>query len=248
MATIRKFLDDLSGQSEQQKAAEQEVALLVKMAEYKLDTLETQIRNKFLNRQLEDQIEIVGDRLGAFTKGYRVNVQTGAVGDAIKGIVNNIMMIGDAGAKEIIGGVITNALDAMFSSVGVEDRQEQLFVITFAGMALVRYDFYVWKYESSSNGLFKNTKSVVAYTYASSVVDHKKVNSDQLGQAIYNSFGSNASPEKVAEYAKKLKEAYDALNAISGENALAEFKAKTEKAGSLKALIEAEKLPERLRL
>lgn len=244
MATMRTFLDNLSGQPQQQKAAEQELALLVKMAEYKLDTLENEIRNKFLNHDLESQIEIVGDRLGSFTKGYRVNFETGKVGAAIKGIVDQVMSIGDAKAKDIIGGVVSNALDAMFSSVGVTESEQQLFTIVFAGMALVRYDFYVWKYESSSNGLFKNTKSIVAYTYASSVIDHTKVTPDQLLQAIYNSFGTNASPESVTEYVKKLQAAWQTLEGISPHKALTAFTKSVNERGSLRALKKAEALPE----
>ena len=244
MATMRTFLDNLSGQPQQQKAAEQELALLVKMAEYKLETLESEIRNKFLNHDLESQIEIVGDRLGSFTKGYRVNVETGKVGSAIKAIVDQVMLIGDAKAKDIVGGVITNTLDAMFSSVGVTESQQQLFTIAFGGMALVRYDFYVWKYESSSNGLFKNTKSIVAYTYASSVIDHTKVTSDQLLQAIYNSLGTNASPESVTDYVTKLQKAWEALKGTSPHQALKSFTKSVNERGSLRALRNAELLPE----
>jgi lysyl-tRNA synthetase class I len=111
-------------------------------------------------------------------------------------------------------------------------------------MALVRYDFYVWKYESSSNGLFKNTKSIVAYTYASSVIDHTKVTKDQLLQAIYNSLGNNATPESVTEYVKKLQHAWEALEATSPHKALTAFTKSVNERGSLKALKQAEALPE----
>ena len=154
------------------------------------------------------------------------------------------MLIGDAKAKDIVGGVITNALDAMFSSVGVTESQQQLFTIAFAGMALVRYDFYVWKYDSTSNGLFKNTKSIVAYTYASSVIDHAKVTQDQLLQAIYNSLGTNASPESVTEYVKKLEAAWEALEGTSPHQALTAFTKSVNERGSLRALKKAEALPE----
>lgn len=246
MATIKKFLENLSGQPEQQKQAEQEIALLVKMAEYKLNNLEATIRSKFLNHQLESQIEIVGDRLGSFTKGYRVNVENGAVGEAIKGIVEKIMLIGDVGAKEIIGGVITNALDAMFSSVGVQEKEEQLFTVVFAGMAMVRYDFYVWKYESKSNGLFKNAKSIIAYTYASSVIDHKKVSAAELAQSVYNFLGANTSPESVTEYVKKIKDAYIILNEITGEEANTAHMGAVKKSKGIEVLTALEALPDTL--
>lgn len=139
MATVKNYLETFSGQPEQQKAAEDETAILVRLATYKLQTVETELRNKFLNRQLESQIELVGDKLGAFAQGYRVNFDTGSVGDAVKGIVNSIMAIGDTSAKELIAGAITNALDAMFSNVGAEEQEYTKFAVVFAGMALVRY-------------------------------------------------------------------------------------------------------------
>jgi hypothetical protein len=95
-------------------------------------------------------------------------------------------------------------LKAIFSSVGVTESEKQLFRVNFEKVALVRYDFYVWKYSSRSDGLFQNIKSVIAYTYARSVVDHEKLSEDELNDAIEQSMGGNAEPDEVKTYKEKL--------------------------------------------
>ena len=223
MATIKKFLDDLSGQSEAQKAAEKEVEVLTQMANYKLDSLEQKILEQFRNKEQLGKIEIVGDRLGEFIRDYRVRYEDGDVSEAVTTIVNEIMAIGEEDAKSLIAKTINNALKAIFATVGITESEKQLFRVNFEKVALVRYDFYVWKYSSRSDGLFTNTKSVVAFTYARSVVDHEKLSDDELNDAIEQSMGGNAEPEEVQKYKEKLIELWKIkLKGTSASHAKAE--------------------------
>lgn len=204
MATVKTFLDNFSGQSEAQKQAQNEIEVLTQMAKYKLDALEQQIKEQFRNKEVASKIEIVGNRLGEFSRGYRVNYQDGNISDAVQGIVNEIMLIGEEGAKNLIAKSISNALSALFASVGSQEEEKRLFRVTFEKVALVRYDFYVWQYSVRSDGLFKTAKSVVAYTYARSVVNSNTITDDELNDAIEQSMSGKAEPEQVLEYKKKL--------------------------------------------
>lgn len=206
MATVKTFLDNLSGQPQAQKTAEDEVEVLSQMATYKLDSLEQKIREQFRNKEELGRIEIVGNRLGDFVRDYRVNYQDGDVSAAITDIINEIMLIGEEGAKSLIAKTINNALKAMFTSVSVGEEERQPFRVVFEKVALVRYDFYVWRYTSHSEGIFTCTKSVVAFTYARSVVDHEKLSDDELNDAIEHSMGGNAEPDEVQKYKERLIE------------------------------------------
>ena len=244
MATIKKFINDLTGQEKAQKEAQQEAALLVKLANFKLDALENLIRDKYRNKQLEGQIELIGDRLNSFIKGYRVNVDDGQIGDAINGIISAITNVEKEDTRKVISKTIQSTLAAMFSTSVVEEQQQQVFIVTFEGLALVRYDFYVWRYNSSSNGVFKNIKSVLAYTYSRSTIDPSKVSPAELAQAVFESMGSKATPSQVAEYVKEMQAVYQEIRKLTD----IEIKEKAESAGMLSdsalALVTTESLPD----
>lgn len=205
MAKVKEMVDKLTGQSEARERAKKEVTELVAKANLKLDTMENRLREKFRNKELESQMEIVGDRMGAFSREYRVNYSDGDVSKAVNELIDEIMNIGSESAKKIISKTISNALKAMFTSVVASEEEKLMFVVMLEGAALVRYDIYIWKSAESDSALFKHCQSVVAITYARSVVDHTKITDDELNDAIY-SFLGNASLDEVIAYKKKLIE------------------------------------------
>lgn len=207
MAKVKEMIDNLTGQSEARERAKKEVAELVTKANLKLDTMENRLREKFRNKELESQIEIVGDRMGAFAREYRVNYSDGDVSKAVNELVDEIMNIGTDSAKKIISRTISNTLKALFASASSIDDEKLLFVVMLEGVALVRYDIDVWRSEEYDSALFKHCQSVVAITYARSVVDHTKITDDELNDAI-NSFLGNVNPDEVTEYKKKLIELF----------------------------------------
>ena len=205
MAKVKEMIDNLTGQSEALERAKKEVTELVAKANLKLDTMENKLRDKFRNKELESQMEIVGDRMGAFSREYRVNYSDGDFSKAVNELIDEIMNIGSESAKKIISKTISNALKAMFTSVVASEEEKLMFVVMLEGAALVRYDIDIWKSAESDSALFKHCQSVVAITYARSVVDHTKITDDELNDAIY-SFLGNASLDEVIAYKKKLIE------------------------------------------
>ena len=79
MAEVKKFIEKFSGQAEERDQAKREVSQLVTLATAKLDVIEARFRDMFRNRELEAQLEIVGDRMGAFSREYRVNYSDGDI-------------------------------------------------------------------------------------------------------------------------------------------------------------------------
>lgn len=205
MAKVKDMIDKLTGQTEARERATREVTELVEKANLKLNDMENKLREKFRNRELESQMEIVGDRMGAFSREYRVNYSDGDMSKAVSELVDEIMNIGSDSAKNIISRTISNALRAMFTSVVISEEEKQMFVVMLEGAALVRYDIDIWKSAEADSALFQHCQSVVAITYARSVVDHTKITDDELNDAI-NSFLGNASLDEVIAYKKKLIE------------------------------------------
>lgn len=218
MASVKKFLDDLTGESEAREKAKKEAASLVQLANSKLDNLENKMREMFRNKELEAQVQIVGDRMGAFSREYRVNYSDGSMSNAVDDLIGQIMDIGSEKAGVIISKAIKNALNAMFTSVNVQEEEKQLFVVLLEGAAMVRYDIWVWKSCEQDHALFSHAESVVAITYARSVVDHTKLTEDELNDGINRSLGG-ATLKEIIEYKKELLELFklkanDALCAV----------------------------------
>ncbi len=203
MAKVKDMIDKFTGQSEARERAKKEVTELVEKANLKLNDMENKLRDKFRNKELESQMEIVGDRMGAFSREYRVNYSDGDVSKAVNELIDAIMDIGSDSAKSIVSRTITNALKAMFTSAVSTEEEKQMFVVMLEGVALVRYDIDIWKSAESDASLFQHCQSVVAITYARSIVDHTKITDDELNDAIH-SFLGNAGIDEVIAYKKKL--------------------------------------------
>ena len=208
MATVKNFLDKITGAEEEREKAKKEVQNLVVLANAKLDNLENELKELFRNKQLEGQIQIVGDRMGAFSREYRVNYADGDVSNAINELVDQIMSIGTESAKTIICKCIKNALNAMFNSVSASEEEKRIFIVLLEGVAMVRYDIYVWRSAEQDKALFSHASSVVAVTYARSVIDHTKVSEDELNDAIFRFLGGNVPLQDVIHYKKDLIELF----------------------------------------
>lgn len=209
MAQIKTFLQKLSGQADAAKEAEREVQLLIDLANNKLDALEAKLRDEYQNKDAYGKIEIVGDRLGEFSRDYRVNFQDGDIGAGVQEIVAEIMDMGDESAKKLISRTITSALKAMFATTAAGAEEKRLFKVVFERVAVVRYDIFVWRYSVRSDGLFQQTKSVIAYTYARGVVDHSKVSVDELNDAIAQSM-PGATIDEISAFKQKLNAIFEA--------------------------------------
>ena len=95
----------------------------------------------------------------------------------------------------------------MFTNVITNEEDKMIFMISLESNFLVRYDIYVWRKYEADNGLFKYAKSIVAITYARSVIDHTKVSEDKLNDAIYRCL-CKASIEEVIAYKKSLADTF----------------------------------------
>lgn len=206
MAKVKSFIEEITGQEHERDKAKKEVDMMVRLANAKLDTMETALRDMFRNRELEAQMEIVGDRMGAFSREYRVNYNNGDVSKAVGELVESIMGLGQGDTRSLITRIISNSLNAMFTSVSASEEEKRIFVVMLEGVSLVRYDFDIWRSSEADSSLFQHCQSVVAITYARSVVDHTKVSEDELNDAIYRFFGGRASIDEIIAYKKKLLE------------------------------------------
>lgn len=133
MAQVKELIDNFTGQTEARDKAKKEVAQMVMLANAKLDAMEADLRDKFRNKELEGQMEIVGDRMGAFSREYRVNYSDGDMSKAVDELVSSIMNLGEGDTRSLISKIITNALSAMFTSVSITEEEKKLFVVVMEG-------------------------------------------------------------------------------------------------------------------
>lgn len=64
---------------------------MVTLAITKLDVMESNLREKFRNKELEWQFEIVGDCFGAFLREYRINYSDGDMAKSVDELIGSIM-------------------------------------------------------------------------------------------------------------------------------------------------------------
>ena len=97
--------------------------------------------------------------------------------------------IGDIFSGEILEGlkkVVIAGVESILGNGAVGEVEEQDYEIVWYNNALVRIDFYLWRYNFSSNGVIKDVESVMAYYCAKRVVDWDKVDPQVVTYCISN--------------------------------------------------------------
>ena len=102
MAKVKEMIEKITDQGGARERAKKEVTQLVGNANLKLNDMENKLREMFRNKEMESQMEIVGDRMGAFSREYRVNYSDGDFSKAVNELVGEIMNIGSDSATNII--------------------------------------------------------------------------------------------------------------------------------------------------
>lgn len=97
--------------------------------------------------------------------------------------------IGDIFSGDVLGGlkkVIVAATESILGNGAVGEVEEQDYEVVWYNNALVRIDFYLWRYNFSSKGVITDVENVLAYYAVKRVLDWDKVDPQVVTYCISN--------------------------------------------------------------
>ena len=97
--------------------------------------------------------------------------------------------IGDIFSGHVLTGlkkVVVAATESILGNGAVGEVEEQDYEIVWYNNALVRIDFYLWRYNFSSKGVIKDIENVLAYYTVKRVLDWDKVDPQVVTYCISN--------------------------------------------------------------
>jgi len=97
--------------------------------------------------------------------------------------------IGDIFSGDVLDGlkkVVVAATESILGNGAVGEVEEQDYEIVWYNNALVRIDFYLWRYNFSSKGVIQDVENVLAYYAVKRVLDWDKVDPQVVTYCISN--------------------------------------------------------------
>jgi len=82
--------------------------------------------------------------------------------------------------------VVIGATQSILGNEAVGEVEEEDYAIVWYNNALVRIDFYMWRYNFSSDGVIKQVENVLAYYAVKRVLDWEKVDPQVVTYCISN--------------------------------------------------------------
>ncbi|HEX8272616.1 MAG TPA: hypothetical protein VF615_08180 [Longimicrobiaceae bacterium] len=173
--------------------------LLLIAAKAKVAAYRQEINEQFINPAAVDKIQIPGIRALRYIEQYHVASKSGfneQVAGHMDRAIDAFFSIGgkDTETKEAVhNGVkslISTALSGFIGSTEAGESEEKVYVVVPENNAFVRADIYTWKYHMSDKALGDNSDTATAYVLCKSVIDHAKLNIDELIYLVSDSLGN----------------------------------------------------------
>ncbi|MCJ1287755.1 hypothetical protein MMC26_007107 [Xylographa opegraphella] len=208
----------LDNSKEKEAQAKEQLELMMKLADARLDTFEAKLKTMFLDRDSSMKTSVPGRRALRFERHVRVDTHTGT-SDGVDSAVDAFFGAGDTGSKGVLEGfksVVKTGLSAILGDSSAGESYDEKFFVCIKHNAIIRVDMYTYKYNFNNEGVIANHKNILAYILCISVVDHKDVTVDEL---IYlasefagdGPIGANSGFEV---YLNSLMKTWNALNQI----------------------------------
>ncbi len=102
------------------------------------------------------------------------------MGDGLKGVFSDRV-------KGAIGGLVKTAIATFFCNDSVGEVQQEDMVVVWDNNALLRVDYFLWRYNFSTKKIVEHIDSVFAYVVIKRVVDLSRVDPEVVAYAISHS-------------------------------------------------------------
>ncbi|KAL9077599.1 MAG: hypothetical protein Q9157_003295 [Trypethelium eluteriae] len=198
-----------------EQAAKEQLELLMKLADARLDTFESKLKNISLDHDSAMKTSVPRKRALRFERSVRVDTdERGSPG--VDEAVNAFFGSGDTGAPGVLDGfkaVVKTGLKTILGDTSAGESYDEKFFVCIKHNAIIRVDMYTYRYNFSTQGVISTHKNVLAYILCTSVVDHADVTPDEM---IYLS--SEFAGDREGEYGAYLNSLIKTWKALKAED------------------------------
>lgn len=167
---------------EKEQAAKEQLEMLMKLADARLDTFQERLNRMFLDQQSAAKMSVPGNRALRFERSVRVD--TGAegapgVGEAVDAFFG-ASKTGADGVLEGFKAVVKTGLKTILGDTSAGESYDEKFFVCIKHNAIIRVDMMTYRYNFRNEGVISTHKNVLAYILCVSVVDHRAVTPDEI--------------------------------------------------------------------
>ncbi|KAK0534330.1 hypothetical protein OC842_002670 [Tilletia horrida] len=187
----------------------QEIDILRKMCENKLDLWQSELDAAFTAPETVEKKEIPGIRAMRFQRELSVKV-TKDSNEQIRGAIDDFFNAGSSGdtktpVAEGFHKLVSGAMTAILGQSEGGEYEMKRFFVYMQHNAIVRIDVRAWRYNMTTKGFFTSTDNAFAYIACLSVVDTDKVTADELA-FLTSEF---AGDDEVSDYIQRLIDIFE---------------------------------------
>lgn len=209
MASVQKFIDGITGKTEEDAKMKERFNFLINTVESKLELAEKDLYLSLTNQKEGiDKLFIKPETITQFKKSYTVGLKSKASA-GIKAAIGAFFGGKNEDIKAGFQKLVETSLDVLLGSTSEGQSSEKIYTVAMEHNAFVRVDAYVWKYYFGSKGLSDKVEQAICYTFCKSVIDHQKVPIDTMIFLI--SQGVDDDDAKIKAYFQKMRELYNEL-------------------------------------
>ncbi|KAK1222195.1 hypothetical protein PQX77_014968 [Marasmius sp. AFHP31] len=185
---------------EKEARAKEQLEMLMKLADARLDTFEEQLNRMFLDGASAAKLSVPGKRALRFERSVRVD--TGAEGaPGVEQAVDAFFGASKTGMEGVLEGfkaVVKTGLKVILGDTSAGESYDQKFFVCIKHNAIIRVDMMTYRYNFHNEGVISTHKNVLAYILCISVVDHMDVTVDEIVYLASEFAGDE--PEKYEPY------------------------------------------------
>ncbi|KEQ93048.1 hypothetical protein AUEXF2481DRAFT_31505 [Aureobasidium subglaciale EXF-2481] len=172
----------LANSDEKEAKAREQLDILMKLADARLDSFEGELIAMFLDNGSAAKRSVPGKRALRFERSVRVDTSSeGSPG--VEQAVDAFFGMGDTGAKGALEGfksVVKTGLKQILGDTSAGESYDKKFFVCIKHNAIIRVDMYTYRYNFSNEGVIASHKNVLAYILCTSVVDHNDLTVDEM--------------------------------------------------------------------
>lgn len=189
MGSIHNAIKEITNEDADAKIIKERLEILLTAAKAKIQLYKAEINENFTNPDQVNKKQIPGLRAIRYIEQYHVasshsfnDVVTNHLDRAIDAFFS-IGVEGTDTRSSIKGGIsalIQTALSAFVGTTAAGETEQKFYLVIPENNAFVRVDIACWKYTFDQTKVFANHDSAVAYVLCKSVIDHTKLQLDEL--------------------------------------------------------------------
>ncbi|KAF5642404.1 uncharacterized protein FTJAE_3561 [Fusarium tjaetaba] len=244
---ISALIESNQADDENERKKKEQLELLMKLADARLDTFQHELEQMFLDRESAMHTRVPGRRALRFERRFVVDAES-TPGKGVEDAVDAFFGMSDTGTKGALNGfksVVKNGLSTILGDSSAGESYDKKFFICvkqyvnsiplsqkprnadmgLSSNAIVRVDMYTYKYTFANEGVIDVHKNILAYILCMSVVDHRDVTIDELVYLASEFAGDGDPGPEFAQYLDMVTKTWNKLGAsdplpVSGRPAL----------------------------